>query len=77
MILSYINLTIDSTVTHQSVDAVWALSLLNPSSCIASFVADQRRVFTDSVSEVIGNKVQVYPEQHLPCIFLYGSKSYF
>ena len=75
MILSYMNLTIDSTVAHQSVAAVRALSLLNSSSCIASFIADQRRVLTDSVSEVIGNEVQVYPEQHLPCIFLYGSQN--
>ena len=31
------------------------------------FFADQRRVLIDSVSEVIGNEVQVYPEQHLRC----------
>ena len=40
------------------------------------FYADQRRVLIDSVSEVIGNEVQVYPEQHLCCIFLYGSESF-
>ena len=40
------------------------------------FYADQRGVLIDSVSEVIGNEVQVYPEQHLCCIFLYGSESF-
>ena len=40
------------------------------------FYADQRRVLIDSVSDVIGNEVQVYPEQHLRCIFLYGSESF-
>ena len=42
------------------------------------FYADQRRVhmLIDSVSEVIGNEVQVCPEQHLCCIFLYGSESF-
>ena len=40
------------------------------------FYADQRSVLIDSVSEVIGNEVQVYPEQHLCCIFLYGSESF-
>ena len=39
------------------------------------FYADRRRVLIESVSEVIGNEVQVYPEQHLCCIFLYGSES--
>ena len=37
MILGYINLTIDSTVTHQRAHAVGALSLLNTSSYTASF----------------------------------------
>ena len=40
------------------------------------FYADQRRVLIDSVSEIIGNEVQVYPEQHLCCIFLYGGESF-
>ena len=40
------------------------------------FYADQRRVLIDSVSEVIGNEVQVYPEQHLCFTFLYGSESF-
>ena len=40
------------------------------------FYADQRRVLIDSVSDIIGNEVQVYPEQHLCCIFLYGSESF-
>ena len=37
------------------------------------FHANQRMVVIDNVSKVIGNEVQVYPEQHLWCIFLYGS----
>ena len=40
------------------------------------FYADQRSVLIDSVSQVIGSESQVYPEHHLCCIFLYGSKSF-
>ena len=40
------------------------------------FYVDQRRALIDSVSDVIGNEVQVYPEQHLCCIFLYGCESF-
>ena len=54
MILSYINLTIDSTVAHRSVDAVRALILLKASSYTASFMPI-RRVLFGSVLEVIGN----------------------
>ena len=39
MILGYINLTIDSIVAHQRAHAVGALSLLNTSSCTASFMS--------------------------------------
>ena len=77
MIFSYINLTIDSTVTHQKCRCGKGLESAEHSFLHCQFYADQMRVLTDSVSEVIGNEVQVYPEQHLPYVFFYGSKSYF
>ena len=40
------------------------------------FYADQRRVLIDSVSEVIDNEVEVYPEQHLCYIFLYCNENF-
>ena len=79
MILGYMNLTIDSTVTHQGFPVFTCGRGLE--SCEhfflhCQFYADQSRVLIDSVSEVIGNEVQLYPEQHLCCMFLYGSESF-
>ena len=66
-------MTIDSTVTHQRVHAVRSVEHF---FLHCQFYADQKRVLIDSVSEIIGNEVQVYPEQYLCRIFLHDSESF-